>query len=418
MASYIIEGGKRLEGSVNVSGSKNASLPIIAGSILNRGKVELHNVPNIRDVNIMFEILKILGCEVTRENDKVIIDSSMKIDCKIPEDLMRKMRSSVMLAGAIIGREKKAVFSYPGGCDIGARPIDLHLNALKQLGIDIIEDGGYITCKADKIIGSEIILDFPSVGATENAILSSIHCEGTTIIRNAAREPEIEDLQKFLVSMGAKVEGAGTNLIMVTGVKELKDTVYTIMPDRIETGTLLCVCAVTHGKIQICNCVPEHISPVIYKLKETGCKIDVNRDIINIEVAKERLRAVEMIKTMPYPGFPTDMQSIMAATLINAKGTSVIVENIFENRYKYVGELIRMGAKITIEGRSAIIKGKKNIHGAVVNSTDLRGGAALVIAGLMATGKTTVNNISYIQRGYDNLADKLNSIGAKIIVNE
>lgn len=362
MSNYIIEGGKQLLGKVNVSGSKNASLPIIAGSILNCGKVELYNVPNIKDVNIMFEILTILGCKVTKEDNKVIIDSSMQINCEIPEDLMRKMRSSVMLAGAIIGREKKAVFSYPGGCDIGARPIDLHLNALKQLGICITEDGGYIKCEADKIIGSEINLDFPSVGATENAILSSVYCEGETIIRNAAREPEIEDMQKFLNSMGAKVEGAGTNLIKVTGVKNLKDTTYTIMPDRIETGTLLCACAATHGKMEICNCLPEHISPVIYKLKETGCKIDINRDIINIETKGERLKAVEMIKTMPYPGFPTDMQSIMAATLINAKGTSVIVENIFENRYKYVGELIRMGAKITIEGRSAIIKGKKNIH--------------------------------------------------------
>lgn len=325
---------------------------------------------------------------------------------------MRKMRSSVVLAGAIIGRFKNAVFSYPGGCDIGTRPIDLHLKGFQKLGIKIEESSGFIKCYADKIVGSDIHLDFPSVGATENIILASVFAEGETIITNAAMEPEIVDLQEFLNKMGAKVEGAGTNVIKITGVKQLKDVSYNIMPDRIEAGTLLCMCAITGGETILSNAKPEHITPVIHKLEETGAKIAVGKNRVILQAPK-KLKAVD-VKTMPYPGFPTDMQSIFASMLTVAKGSSMIVENIFENRYKYVNELTRMGAKITVEGRVAIIKGVRKLVGAELNSTDLRGGAAMCTAALVAKGTSKINNIEYILRGYENLDKKLRKLGAKI----
>lgn len=412
MMSYIIEGGRRLEGTLDVSGSKNASLPIIAASILSGKVTKLYNVPNIHDTQITLKILEILGCKIHRRNGKIILDSSNMEEHKIPDDLMRQMRSSVVLAGAIIGRFKKATFSYPGGCDIGSRPIDLHLKGLRKLGINIEEDAGYINCKCNQIIGNEIQLDFPSVGATENIMMAAVLAEGETIITNAAMEPEIVDLQNFLNKMGAKIQGAGTNIIKIEGVKSLKDVSYNIMPDRIEAGTLLCATAITGGKIKLNKIVSTHIAPVISKLEESGCKINVDKNSVTLEAPK-RLKAVD-IKTMPYPGFPTDMQSIFTGTLTTAKGTSMVVENIFENRYKYVNELKRMGAKITIEGKVAIVKGTKKLVGTTVEATDLRGGATLVLAGLVARGKTKVNNIEHILRGYEALDKKLNRIGAKI----
>ena len=333
MSQYIIKGGKRAEGEVTISGSKNASLPIIAATILNAGKTTLYNVPNIHDTQMMFEILKKLGGNVTKKSNKIIIDTNKIDKYEIPEDLMRQMRSSVILAGALLGKHRKAVFSYPGGCDIGSRPIDLHLKAFEKLGINIDQNYGKIACSCDKIVGEKIDLDFPSVGATENAILASCLAEGKTIITNAAREPEIVDLQNFLNKMGAKIKGAGTNKIEVEGVKNLKDVSYNIMPDRIESGTFLCIAAATNGNILLKNVDTEHITPVINKLEETGCELKIQRREIEI-VAPKKLKAVD-IKTMPYPGFPTDMQSIFATTLTIAKGTSIIVENIFENRYKY-----------------------------------------------------------------------------------
>ena len=333
MAQYIIQGGKKAEGEVTISGSKNAALPIIAATILNAGKTTLYNVPNIHDTQMMFEILKKLGGNVTKKSNKIIIDTNKIDKYEIPEDLMRQMRSSVILAGALIGKHRKAIFSYPGGCDIGTRPIDLHLKAFEKLGINIDQNYGKISCSCDKIVGEKIDLDFPSVGATENAILASCLAEGKTIITNAAREPEIVDLQNFLNKMGAKIKGAGTNKIEVEGVKNLKDVSYNIMPDRIESGTFLCIAAATNGNILLKNVDTEHITPVINKLEETGCKLKIQRREIEIEAPK-KLKAVD-IKTMPYPGFPTDMQSIFATTLTTAKGTSIIVENIFENRYKY-----------------------------------------------------------------------------------
>ncbi len=415
MPSYIIEGGKRLEGEVTVSGSKNASLPIIAATILNPGITRLYNIPNIHDTQITLEILKYLGCKVKKSHGKIEVNSKNITKREIPEHLMNQMRSTVVLAGAILGRFKEAKFSYPGGCDIGARPIDLHLSAFKKLGINISEEAGFIVCSCDKIIGTNIDLDFPSVGATENIILASIYAEGITTITNAAMEPEIVDLAKCLNKMGAKIEGAGTNIVKITGVERLKDISYTVMSDRIEAGTLLCAGAITGGNICLNYKTPEHITPIINKLEETGCKIEIEKGKVRMQAPK-KLKAVD-IKTMPYPGFPTDMQSVFASTLTLAKGTSMIIENIFENRYRYVPELQKMGAKITIEGKAAVIKGVRRLSGAKVKSTDLRGGACLVLAGLAARGTTTVTNIEYILRGYEKLDEKLRKLGAKIEVS-
>ena len=416
MQSYIIEGGKRLEGEIEVSGSKNASLPILASTILNPGTTKLYNVPEIRDTKITQEILKFLGCKVKKHKGKVEVNSKDVTKREIPEHLMHQMRSTVILAGAILGRFKEVTFSYPGGCDIGARPIDLHLKSFEKLGININENAGFIVCKCDKIIGANIDLDFPSVGATENIILASVHAEGVTNITNAAMEPEIVDLANCLNKMGAKIEGAGTSNVKITGVQTLKDIGYNVMPDRIEAGSLLCMVAATGGKVKLNNVIIENISPIISKLEESGCKIKTEKNSILLEAPK-RLRAVD-IKTMPYPGFPTDMQSVFASMLTTAKGTSVIIENIFENRYKYISELKKMGAKATIEGKTAVIKGVRRLSGAKVNSTDLRGGAALVTAALVAKGKTEVTNIGYILRGYENLDKKLKSLGANITLKE
>lgn len=416
MPSYIIEGGRRLEGEVDVSGSKNASLPILASSILNSGTTKLYNVPEIRDTRITQEILKFLGCKVKKNKGKVEVNSKNITKKEIPEHLMHQMRSTVILAGAILGRFKEVKFSYPGGCDIGARPIDLHLKSFEKLGVNITENAGFIVCKCDKIIGANIDLDFPSVGATENIILASVYAEGVTNISNAAMEPEIVDLANCLNSMGAKIEGAGTSNVKITGVKNLKSISYKIMPDRIEAGSLLCMTAVTGGKIKLNNCRPEHIIPVLNKLEESGCLVD-KKDNSVILVAPKKLKAVD-IKTMPYPGFPTDMQSVFGAMLTLSRGTSVIVENIFENRYKYMAELKKMGAKITIEGKTAIIKGVRRLSGAKVVSTDLRGGAALVTVALAAKGKTEVTDVEYILRGYERLDEKLRKLGANISLKE
>lgn len=412
MSSYIIEGGHKLEGTVKISGSKNSALPIIAATILNAGKTVLYNVPNIQDTQMMYKILETLGAKIEKKNGKIKIDTSKIEKFEIPPELMHKMRSSVILAGALIGRYQKATFSYPGGCDIGSRPIDLHLKSFEKLGIQVNQNHGNIECNAEKIKGEKIDLDFPSVGATENAILASVLAEGTTIITNAAREPEIIDLQNFLNKMGAKIVGAGTDEIQIEGVKKLKDISYNIMPDRIETGSFLCFAAATKGNIILENVNATHITPIISKLEEAECKIETSKNKIKI-IAPKKLKAID-IKTMPYPGFPTDMQSVFASMLTIAKGTSIIVENIFENRYKYAQELNKMGAKITVEGKSAIIRGTRKLYGADVKATDLRGGAALVLAGLIAKGKTQVEDIEYILRGYEKLDYKLQNLGANI----
>lgn len=416
MQNIIIEGGKKLEGDVHISGSKNAALPIIAATILNGGISKLYNVPNIHDTQMMYKILEDLGCTVKKTNKKIIIDSSNMNKYEIPENLMREMRSSVILAGAIIGKYHEAVFSYPGGCDIGTRPIDLHLKSFEKLGINISKNYGNISCNCDTIKNAEIDLDFPSVGATENIMLASCLGIGTTVITNAAREPEIMDLQNFLNRMGAKISGAGSNIIHIQGVKNLKDVSYNIMPDRIEAGTYLCAGAITGGKIKVLDVAPEHITPILNKLEESGCRINIGKNFVEL-TAPKRLKAVN-IKTMPYPGFPTDMQSIFVAMLTVAKGTSLVEENVFENRYKFIQELARMGAKITISGKTAIISGTRKINGANVKATDLRGGMALVIEALIARKKTKIEEIHYILRGYEKFEKKLTNLGAKIFLKE
>ena len=413
MSKFIIQGGKKLEGEVRISGSKNAALPIIAATVLVKGKTTLYNVPNIQDVQTMFQIIKDIGGKVTKKNNKVIIDTSKIHTYEIPENLMRKMRSSVILAGAIIGKYNKANFSYPGGCEIGSRPIDLHLKGFEKLGINIKEEYGKIICNAEKIIGAQMHLDFPSVGATENIILSACLAEGTTILTNAAKEPEIEDMAEFLNKAGAKIKGAGTDRVEITGVKKLAEISYNIMPDRIEAGTYLVAGAITGGNVKITNANPTHIEPILDKLEEAKCILEIGKDYIQIK-APRRIKSVD-IKTMPYPGFPTDMQSIFGALLSTAKGTSIITENIFENRYKYVQELNRMGARINVEGRTAIIKGTKRIQGANVVASDLRGGVALIIEALAAKGVTQVDNVHYILRGYENIEDKLRKLGSNIV---
>ena len=416
MSKFIIQGGKKLEGEIDISGSKNAALPIIAATVLNSGTTTLYNVPDIQDVNTMFEILKKIGATIKRKNNKIIINTNKVHTYEIPDDLMRQMRSSVILAGALIGKYHKAKFSCPGGCDIGSRPIDLHLKGFEKLGVDIKEEYGEIYCNTEKIIGAQIHLDFPSVGATENIILASCLGEGSTVITNAAREPEIEDMIKYLNKMGAKINGAGTDKIEIIGVKRLSEVSYNIMPDRIEAGTYLVAGAITSGNIKLLNVDSQHIEPILNKLDEANCKLNINKNEIEI-IAPKRVKSVD-IKTMPYPGFPTDMQSIFGALLITAKGTSVITENIFESRYKYAQELIRMGAKINVEGRTAIIKGTKRIQGANVVATDLRGGASLVVAGLYAKGITQVDNVHYILRGYEKMDEKLKKLGAKIYIEK
>lgn len=416
MKSYIIEGGKKLEGTVKISGSKNASLPILAATILSEKTNKLYNVPQIKDTKTTLEILKLLGCKIKQNSGKIEINSKHITKTEIPEHLMREMRSTVIMAGALLGRFKEVTFSYPGGCDIGSRPIDLHINAFKKLGVEITEEAGFIKCKANKIIGTNIDLDFPSVGATENIILATVLSTETTTINNAAMEPEIIDMVQFLKKMGAKIQGEGTNQIIIDGVEKLSGVSYNIMPDRIEAGTILCAVAATGGNVTLDNVMPEHLTAVINKLEETGCKIEINNKKITLNAPK-KLKSID-IKTMTYPGFPTDLQQIFATMLVKASGTSIIVENIFESRYKYISELRKMGAKVTVEGKTAIIKGTRKINATTVVCTDLRGGAALVIAGLMAKGKSRVENIGYIQRGYENLENKLGSLGAKIKLEE
>lgn len=416
MKSYIIEGGKKLEGTVKISGSKNASLPILAATILSEKTNKLYNVPQIKDTKTTLEILKLLGCKIKQNSGKIEINSKHITKTEIPEHLMREMRSTVIMAGALLGRFKEVTFSYPGGCDIGSRPIDLHINAFKKIGVEITEEAGFIKCKANKIIGTNIDLDFPSVGATENIILATVLSTGTTTINNAAMEPEIIDMVQFLKKMGAKIQGEGTNQIIIDGVEKLSGVSYNIMPDRIEAGTILCAVAATGGNVILDNVMPEHLTAVINKLEETGCKIEINNKKITLN-APRKLKSID-IKTMTYPGFPTDLQQIFATMLVKASGTSIIVENIFESRYKYISELRKMGAKVTVEGKTAIIKGARKINATTVVCTDLRGGAALVIAGLMAKGKSRVENIGYIQRGYENLENKLGILGAKIKLEE
>lgn len=417
MEKYIIMGGNPLSGSVRISGAKNAVLPILAASLLSSGVCVIKDVPRLRDVHVMKEVLEFLGCTVEWSGSTMKIDASKVNSIEISDFLMRKMRASNLVMGPLLTKFGSAKLSFPGGCAIGSRPMDLHLKGLSAMGAKIEEKFGFIEAIAKDgcLKGAEICLDFPSVGATENIMMAATLARGETIISNAAKEPEIVDLQRFLNNMGAQISGAGTDIITIKGVDELSATEHTVISDRIEAGTLMVAASITKSNIKIENVQAKHMEAVISKLREIGIKITEEESGLRV-IGMEDLKAVD-IKTMPYPGFPTDMQPQMMALLSIAKGTSIISENIFENRFKHVDELRRMGADIKVEGRVAIIKGKEKngLSGTFVNASDLRAGAALVIAGLAAEDATIIDSIHHIDRGYENFEQKLRGLGAKII---
>lgn len=417
MDVYVINGGKRISGKIKVQGSKNSSLPIIAATILNGHKNVLEDIPSIKDIDVMIEILEFLGAIIERKGNTIKIDTSSLKNYEVPEHLMRKMRSSIVVMGALLGRFGKAIVSYPGGCEIGPRPIDLHLKGLAQMGVDINKKHGFIYAETKKLTGADIHLDFPSVGATENLMLAGVMADGKTVIRNVAKEPEIVDLQNFLNRMGASVKGAGTDTIKIKG-KKLCDLSpvdeYKIIPDRIVAGTYMMAAAITRGEVELDNIIVEHLEPILAKLREMGCKITHRNGSLRLN-ANTILESLDSLRTLPYPGFPTDMQAPMMALLSTVKGTSIITETVFENRFKHAEELKRMGARISINGNTAIIKGVDKLTGAVVEAKDLRAGAALVIAALAADGNTIVEGVSHIERGYELFDENLNSLGADII---
>lgn len=414
MGKFVIQGGGKIEGEIDVQGAKNAVLPILAATILNGGKNVIYNCPDLRDVSMTIAVLKNLGCRVKRQNKVLVVESDQISDCKIPEELMRQMRSSIIFLGAIIARCKKAVVSMPGGCEIGNRPIDLHLKALRKLGVDITEAHGYINCSAENLHGDNIQLDFPSVGATENIMLAACMAEGTTVITNAAREPEIVDLEQFLNRQGAKISGGGTDVIRIEGVKKLYGVEHTIIPDRIVSATYLAAAAATGGSVILRNTDASHMGAILAALREMGCRIYTEKARIILTAPAGRLKSIEKITTMPYPGFPTDIQSPFMSLCCIADGTTMFVENIFENRYQHVEELVRMGADIKVDGRVAVIQGVRRLSGARVVAKELRGGAALVVAGLAADGITEIENVKYIDRGYETIEKYLSACGAAI----
>ena len=413
MDKYVIEGGNKLIGSVDVQSAKNSVLPLLAASILTDKRVTIREAPNISDVACMAQILRELGASVRFSGGNVTIDSANACCHEIPSSLTRELRSSIFMLGSLLSRFGRALIAYPGGCDIGLRPIDLHLSALKRLGVNISERDGFIFCECAKLKGAEILLDFPSVGATENILLAAVKAEGRTVLTGAAKEPEIVDLQNFLNAMGAKVAGAGTDVIEIEGVKELHATTYRPMKDRIEAGTFLFAAAACGGDVEVVGVTPENIRLLLHKLRENGCKIHTKNDKIRIESCG-RLKCNRRIETMPFPGFPTDLQAQATALNASCSGSALIVENLFETRFKYVPELQKMGADIEVKGRTALVRGVGRLHGASVTAGDLRGGAALVIAALGAEGVSEVLDLSHVDRGYADFRGKLKKLGANI----
>jgi UDP-N-acetylglucosamine 1-carboxyvinyltransferase len=413
MKKIIVYGGNRLTGEVSISGAKNAILPILAATVIGGNESTIFNVPNLRDVEVMEKILLALGCNIKRMDNMMWIDSKPLDQVKIPDELAREMRSSIILMGAMLSRCGEVIISYPGGCEIGPRPIDLHLKSLRELGAEIEESHGFIYCKTKGLKGAEIQLDYPSVGATENIILAAVKAEGTTTIRNAAREPEIVDLQNYLNRAGAKISGAGTSIVIIEGVDKLRSVTHNTMSDRIVAGTYMVASAITQGEVILKNVVIDHLQAIIAKLREAGCLIYNDENSLKI-IGPERINSIDMIQTLPYPGFPTDMQAQMMALLSIANGTSIISETVFENRFKHAEELIRMGANIKTFGKVAIIKGVKELTGAKTAAKDLRGGACLVLAGLAAKGRTEIENVYHIERGYEDFHGILKRLGAHI----
>ncbi len=417
MAKYLVEKSDPLRGEVTISGAKNAVLPLMAAALLSDEPCIINDTPALKDVEIMCKLTEALGAEVTSDLDNNVVEiNANKIHTyEAPGDLVSKMRASILVMGPLLARTGKTVISMPGGCAIGDRPIELHLKGMRALGaeVEIDEAAEAIRCSCDQLIGSAIYLDFPSVGATENIVMAASMAEGTTILENAAQEPEIVDLANFLNKMGARIKGAGTDTIKIEGVEHIHGARHNVIPDRIELGTFMVAAAITRGCVLIKNAVPDHVKPIMAKLKECGAQVEMLEEGILVKADEGNLISTD-IKTLPYPGFPTDMQSPFMVLLTTVEGTSAVIETVFENRFMHVKELKRMGANIKIDGHCAIIEGGSKLHGAKVCATDLRGGAAVVMAGLVAEGKTEVSNIYHVERGYDHFEDKLRALGGKI----
>ena len=413
MSRLLIKGGNPLSGEVRIKGAKNAVLPILAASVMTEKECIIENVPKITDVENMLRILESLGAKTKREGDTLLVKSETLSAHNVPSDIARELRSSFFLLGPILGRVRRAVVPYPGGCDIGVRPLDIHLKGLREMGIAIEESHGKIYCDGTRLKGADILLDFPSVGATENLMMAATLAKGTTHISNAAKEPEIIDLQNFINAMGGRISGAGSSKITIEGVAGLHGCQYTPIPDRIVAGTLLIAGAVCGGEIMLQNVVPEHIEPLLFKINKSTCLLSVRGDKIFLN-ADGRPKGLDKLETQPYPGFPTDLQSQMMVLMSVADGTSVIVENIFETRFRIVRELTKMGAMITVKDRTAVIRGVRRLEGVSVTAADLRGGAALVIAGARAEGFSTIENVRYIDRGYENVESLFGNLGVEI----
>jgi len=413
MERIVIAGGRPLSGRVRVGGAKNAALPILGATLLTGEPCTVRDLPNLTDIDVMRNILRALGARVEVFGSSTTVEAKHLTSQTVPEHLMREMRSSIIVMGALLARFGRVKVSQPGGCAIGSRPIDLHLKGLKELGAEITERHGYIIAECDRLRGASIHLDFPSVGATENLMMAATLAEGQTVITNAAKEPEIVDLQNFINSLGAKIKGAGTDTIRIEGVEKLHGADYSVIPDRIVAGTYIIAGAITGANIVVENVIPEHLDSLLAKLREMGVELDVKGDSVAVS-AQHPLRAIDSLRTLPYPGFPTDLQAPMMALLCLASGTSIVTETVFESRFKHVDELRRMGANIKVNERTAVIKGVPTLSSATVAATDLRAGAALVLAGLAADGITIVEDVHHIYRGYDNLEDDLRSLGARI----
>ena len=413
MEQYIIRGGNPLVGEVEIGGAKNAALGILAAAIMTDETVILENLPEVQDIKVLLEAISGIGARVDKiEKGKVAINGSMIGDVSVEYEYIKKIRASYYLLGALLGKYKKAEVPLPGGCNIGSRPIDLHLKGFKALGAEVRIQNGSIVAQAEKLQGSHIFLDTVSVGATINIMMAASMAEGRTIIENAAREPHVVDVANFLNSMGANIKGAGTDVIRIRGVEKLHKTEYSIMPDQIEAGTFMFAAAATKGDVMVKNVIPKHLEATTAKLEEIGCEVEEFDDAVRVVASKRLLNT--HVKTQPYPGYPTDMQPQIGVALSLASGTSIVTESIFENRFKYVAELVRMGGMVKVEGNTAIITGVDKLTGAQVSAPDLRAGAALVIAGLAAEGITIVDDIVYIQRGYENFDAKLRGLGAEI----
>ena len=415
MDIWHMRGGNRLDGACFVQGSKNASLPIIAASIISPARTELMNVPQLRDVDAALRILRHLGCTAEQRQNEVYIDSTYLSCSAIPNSLMEEMRSSVIFMGALLARCGEARLSLPGGCQLGRRPIDLHLSALRQMGAVVDEDGPEIYCRAEKLHGAVIDLPFPSVGATENIMLTACAARGRTVINGAAREPEITALQDYLRTMGAEIGGAGSSTVVIEGFSANEHAVCRMIPDRIVASTIACAAAAVGGNVEMRGVAPEHFSTVLYFLNQAGCDIISNNRTVRVK-SSGRLKAPGEISTRPYPGFPTDAQPVLMAALLKAEGRTVITENIFENRYRQVPELRRLGADIVTEGKRAEIWGVGCLHGSALSATDLRGGAAMIVAGLSADGETVVFDDGHITRGYERFDMRLRALGADIFL--